>query len=261
MKDTWGLGIPYDRYVGRWSRIVARKFLYWLGVPAGQRWGDVGCGTGALVECILAMSEPKSILAVDRSNGFVTEAQGKIDDQRAQYMVADATAIPWKRASCDATVSGLVLNFVSDPVTMMTEMVRVTRPRGRVGAYVWDYSEGMEMMRVFWDVAVEVNPGDAAYDQAERFPLCKPEPLKMLFQNVGLTALEVRPIDIAMIFRDFDDFWTPFLGRQGAAPTYLASLDSETRDRIKKILKSRLVPSTDGSIRLAARAWAVQGVV
>jgi hypothetical protein len=117
------------------------------------------------------------------------------------------------------------------------------------------------MMRHFWDAALEVNPEDAALDQAERFPLCQPEPLKALFQESGLQAVAVRAIDILTVFRDFDDYWTPFLGKQGAAPTYLASLDGETRDQIREALKARLVPSPDGSIRLTARAWAVQGVV
>lgn len=260
-KETWVSGGPYDQYVGRWSRIVAREFLAWLDVPAGQTWGDVGCGTGALVEAILAMSEPNSVLAIDRSKGFVTEARGKIDNQRVRFTAADATALPWRKASCDTTVSGLVLNFVPDAVAMMTEMVRVTRPGGRVAAYVWDYSGGMEMMRHFWDVAIEVNPKDTDLDQAERFPICHPESLKMLFRDVGLTVLAVRAIEVPTIFRNFDDYWVPFLGKQGAAPTYLASLDSETRERIRARLKSRLTPLTDGSIRLTARAWAVQGVV
>jgi predicted TPR repeat methyltransferase len=57
-KETWDSGSPYELYVGRWSRRVARGFLAWLAVPSGQRWGDVGCGTGALVESILTLAEP-----------------------------------------------------------------------------------------------------------------------------------------------------------------------------------------------------------
>jgi SAM-dependent methyltransferase len=260
-KETWGSGGPYEHYVGRWSRVVASEFLTWLGIPSGQTWGDVGCGTGALVGCILAASEPRSVFAIDRSAGFLAEAQDKTTDQRVRFAVADATALPWANASCDATVSGLVLNFVPDAVAMAREMIRVTRPSGRVAAYVWDYSGGMEMMRHFWDAAVAVNPEEAALDQAERFPLCQPEPLKTLFQDAGLTSLAVRAIDIPTIFRDFDDYWIPFLGKQGAAPTYVASLGTEQRDRIREALRARLVASADGSIPLTARAWAVQGTV
>jgi SAM-dependent methyltransferase len=260
-KETWESGGPYERYVGRWSRIVANEFISWLDVPANQTWADVGCGTGALVTRILALSEPKSVFAIDRSAGFLAEAQANINDQRVRFEVADASALPWAPASCDATVSGLVLNFVPDAGAVVREMVRVTRPQGRVAAYVWDYRGGMQMMRHFWDAAVEVSPEDAALDQAERFPLCQPEPLKAVFRDAGLTALAVRAIEIPTIFRDFDDYWIPFLGKQGAAPTYVASLDSERCARIREVLQARLVTSADGSITLSARAWAVQGTV
>ena len=260
-KENWGSGGPYEQYVGRWSRKVAREFLAWLGVSPGQTWGDVGCGTGALVDMILAESEPQSSAAIDGSEGFIAEARRRIADSRVRFEVGDATALPWPSGSCDVTVSGLVLNFVSDADSVAREMVRITRPGGKVAAYVWDYAGGMQMMRHFWDVAVELNPYDSALDQAERFPLCQPEPLAALFRGAGLAAISVRSIDIPTMFRDFDDYWMPFLGKQGAAPTYLASLNDEMRDRIRDALKARLAPAADGSIALTARAWAVQGVV
>jgi SAM-dependent methyltransferase len=200
-------------------------------------------------------------MATDRSEGFVADAQRRIADSRVRFETGDATALPWPNGSCDVTVSGLVLNFVSDADAMAREMARVTRPGGTVAAYVWDYAGGMQMMRHFWDVAVELNPSDSALDQAERFPLCQPEPLETLFRDAGLTSISVRSIDIPTVFRDFDDYWTPFLGKQGAAPTYLASLNETDREQIRDALKARLVPNADGTIAMIARAWAVQGTV
>lgn len=260
-KEVWGSARPYEQYVGRWSRMVAKAFLEWLGIPLGQTWGDVGCGTGALAECILANYEPQSVVAVDQSAGFLAQARRTLTDKRIRFQVADATALPWARASCDATVSGLVLNFVPDAAAMVDEMMRVTRPKGKVAVYVWDYRSGMEVMRHFWDAALEVNPEDTALDEAARFPVCQPEPLVTLFQDAGLTSVAVRSIDIPTVFRDFDDYWLPFLGKQGAAPTYLASINAKARDRIQDLLKVRLPASADGSIALTARAWAVQGTV
>lgn len=260
-QETWESGSPYERYVGRWSRSVARVFLAWLDAPAGQIWGDVGCGTGALVENILALAAPSALLAIDQSAGFLSEAQRTITDPRVRFEVAGATALPWANGACDMTVAGLVLNFVPDAAAMVQEMVRTTRLQGKVAAYVWDYSGGMQMMRHFWDAAVEVSPADAALDQAERFPLCQPAPLQLLFQDAGLRAVAVHAIEIPTVFRDFEDYWTPFLGKQGAAPTYLAALDDKRRDHIRELLRARLVPAADGSIRLSARAWAVQGTI
>ncbi len=259
--ENWGTGSPYKRYVGRWSRSVASQFLTWLDLPSAQICGDIGCGTGALVEAILTSAEPTSIFAIDRSQGFISEAKHNITDQRVQFELADAVALPLKSATCNITVSGLVLNFVPDALALVREMVRVTKSNGSVAAYVWDYAGGMQMMRMFWDAAIEVNPDDARLDQAERFPPCQPEPLLALFRDAGLNSPVVRAIEIPTVFKDFDDFWSPFLGRQGAAPTYLVSLENEKRTRIREVLRTRLVPSADGSIALSASAWAVHGTV
>lgn len=260
-KETWGSGDAYEQWVGRWSRPVAREFLDWLDIDPDLAWGDVGCGTGALTECILTGRHPASIMAVDRAEGFVRAARERVKDARVQFEVGDAMALTWPANSCHVTVSGLVLNFVPDPRAMAAEMVRVTRPGGTVAAYVWDYGGGMQMMRHFWDTAVQLNPKDSELDQAERFPVCQPGPLQALFRSVGLSSVAVRAIDVPTVFRDFDDYWTPFLGKQGAAPTYLASLDEPARDHIRQALKARLATRADGSIAMSARAWAVKGQV
>jgi SAM-dependent methyltransferase len=169
--------------------------------------------------------------------------------------------LPWDSDVFDVTVSGLVVNFVRDHESMTREMARVTKPGGSVAAYVWDYAGGMQMIRHFWDAVIAVSPNDAKLDQAERFPLCQPQPLQALFERTELKSVAVRAIDIPTVFQDFDDYWNPFLGRQGAAPTYLASVGDEVRERIRLYLKSRLALTHQGPIELTARAWAVQGVV
>jgi SAM-dependent methyltransferase len=258
--EDWDSGHAYEQYVGRWSRTVATEFLHWLGLPPGLAWADVGCGTGALASAILETCQPSSVSGIDSSEGFVSRARQRIGDPRARFETGDATRLPWAPAVRDVTVSGLVLNFVRDHDAMVREMVRVTRPGGSVAAYVWDYAGGMEMMRHFWDAAVAVSPGDAKLDQAERFPLCQPGPLRALFEKMGLASVTVGAIDIPMVFRNFDDYWSPFLGKTGAAPTYLASVGSEVRERIRLYLESRLAPASDRPIALTARAWAVRGV-
>lgn len=259
--EAWNSGHAYEQYVGRWSRKVAGEFVRWLALPPGLAWADVGCGTGALASMILASCAPASVRGIDRSASFVAQARQRIPTTQASFETGDATHLPWEPQACDVSVSGLVLNFVPDSEAMAREMVRVTKPGGMVAAYVWDYAGGMEMMRHFWDAAIEVSPNDARLDQAERFPLYQPQPLQALFERVGLRSAAVRAIDIPTVFRDFDDYWQPFLGKTGAAPTYLASLDPEVRHAIRRRLESRLVSTANGSIELTARAWAVQGVV
>jgi trans-aconitate methyltransferase len=259
--DSWNSGHAYEQYVGRWSRKVAIEFLRWLTPSPGLAWADVGCGTGALTSTILTMWEPSSIVGVDSSEGFVAQARRAIADSRVHFEIGDATRLPLDAADRDVTVSGLLLNFVRDHEAMAREMARVTRPGGSVGAYVWDYAGGMQMVRHFWDAAIAVSPHDAKLDQAERFPVCQPGPLRALFERVGLEDVAVRAIDVPATFRNFEDYWNPFLGKTGAAPSYLASVSGDVRERIRLRLQSRLAPAGDGPIELTARAWAVRGIV
>ena len=62
------------------------------------------------------------------------------------------------------------------------------------------------------------------------------------------------------VFTGFDDYWLPFLGGQGPAPGYLDALPDDRRAALRELVRSRLPTQGDGSIRLRARAWAVQGV-
>ena len=256
-EDIWAVGDLYEPYVGRWSRLVAHEFLKWLAVPAGKEWLDVGCGTGALTQSILDLASPKSVRGVDLSPGFIEYAKGHVSDGRASFEVAGAESLPLDASSVDAAVSGLVLNFVPNQHQAASEMARVIRPGGTAAVYVWDYADKMEMMRYFWDAALAMDP--TASDEAPLFPICRPEPLAVLFAQAGLHDVEARPIDVPTDFRDFDAYWSPFLGGQGPAPVYAMSLDEPRRNALRDRIQSKLPTEKDGSIHLIARAWAVKG--
>ncbi len=257
--DTWSDGARYERYVGRWSRLVAGEFLTWLAIESGQRWLDVGCGAGAITQTILGLAEPRAVTGVDRSEGFIAHAQASIPDDRASFMIGDAQALPVASGAYDAVVSGLVLNFVPDPARAVAEMARAARPEGAVALYVWDYAGQMQFMRYFWDAAIAIDPQARDLDEGPRFPVCRPEALEGLFSAADLRDVTTRSIDIPTDFRDFDDYWSPFLGGQGSAPSYLASLDEDLLAAIRERLRATLPIAADGSISLIARAWAVRG--
>ncbi|MEV6642103.1 class I SAM-dependent methyltransferase [Amycolatopsis sp. NPDC051371] len=254
----WQTGDAYEAYIGRWSRRVAATFVRQLGVPASRRWLDVGCGTGALTSAVLAAADPVEVVGVDPSSGFLTTARARVTDPRASFEVADARSLPFPDDSFDVVVSGLVLNFVPDPARAAAEIARVTR--GPAAAYVWDLAEGMELIRHFWEAAAELDPARVAeLDEGRRFTLCRPEPLGRLWTEAGFTEVSVGEIKIPTVFTGFDDYWQPFLGAQGPAPAYLATLPEARRDQVRELLRSRLPTNPDGSIPLSARAWVVRG--
>ncbi len=258
-KAVWASGAAYEPYVGRWSRLVAREFLAWLAVPSGGHWLDVGCGTGALSQTILDVTSPHEVQGIDPSEGYIAFAGQQVHDGRASFVVGDAQRLPFEAATFDAVVSGLVLNFVPQPGRAVSEMVRVTRPQGTVAAYVWDYAGQMQLMRYFWNAAVALDSTAFSLDEGRRFPICQPEPLTQLFLAAGLQDVQVRAIDVVTDFRNFDDYWSPFLGNQGPAPGYAMSLSQEQRSALRERIRASLPIDLDGSIHLIARAWAVRG--
>lgn len=260
VSDTWERGSAYEQYVGRWSRQVAPVFLAWLRIPVGRRWLDVGCGTGALCAAILDNCSPSSVVGVEPSQGFLSAA-GENLAGRAELRVGSANSIPLEDGAVDVVVSGLVLNFVADVPAALAEMARVTVAGGTIGAYVWDYAGKMELMRCFWDAAVELDPQAAAMDEGVRFPMCHPQALVAQFTSAALVKPAVTAIDIPTRFASFDDYWLPFLGGQGPAPAYAMSLNEVARHRLKERIRSRAPLSAEGALTLTARAWAIHAAV
>jgi SAM-dependent methyltransferase len=257
--DRWSSGNAYDAYIGRWSRLVAPLFLDWLAIPPGRRWLDLGSGTGALTAAILERCAPVSVVGVDPSEPFVAHARAAVADPRATFSVGSAAATGLADGAVDVVAAALVLNFVPDLGKGLAEAQRVLGPGGTVAGYVWDYADGMQFLRRFWDAAIAIDQAAEAHDEATRFPITRSEPLAAAFRAAGLSDVEVRPIEIPTAFADFDDLWTPFLGGTGPASAYAASLPETARTAVRETLRASLIAEPDGSIRLTARAWAVRG--
>jgi len=258
MTDSWQSGNPYELFMGRWSTLVAQSFLAWLDIPVERKWLDVGCGTGTLTKLVLDNYQPSEIIGLDSSSEFIAHNQKKITNPSARFMVGLAQSLELETDSVDAVVSGLVLNFVPEPQKAVGEILRVTKPGGRIGIFLWDYADRMQMLRTFWDVAVELDPNAKEFDEGVRFPLCEEGRLESLVTEAGLRKVEASPIEVETIFQSFDDYWNPFLGGIGPVGTYTMNLDQNDRAKLEGKLRESLPVNEDGTISLVARAWAVR---
>ena len=258
--DRWVAGDAYEAYMGRWSRRLAKAFVEWLQPTRASNWLEVGCGTGALTSTICDSADPAFVIACDPSAPFVEHAREHLPDARVSFIVAGAEALPRRTGGFDAAVSGLVLNFLPDPQAALKSIRERLRRAGLGAAYVWDYAEGMEFLRFFWEEAVALDVRAVSLDEARRFPLCQPSALAALFETAGLAQVETHALVISTDFSTFDDYWAPFLCGTGPAPSYVASLDPDARELLRGGLAQRLQTRSDGLIRLRARAWAVRGV-
>lgn len=252
-------GNAYDRFMGRWSRELAPLLVRFAGVRDGETVLDVGSGTGALAAAVAAAAPRSTILGVEISPSYVAFARARHAGPRIRFEEGDAQKLNLEDAAFDRTLSLLVLNFVPDPAKALREMVRVTRPGGVVTAAVWDYGEGMEMLRAFWDEAIALRPDQQALDE-RHMPFCRKGELAALWREHQLQGVSEAPLTVETRFASFDDYWSPFLEKQGPAGAYVASLSAEQREQLRAGLRRRLLgDGPDRPIVLRARAWAVRG--
>jgi len=257
----FSLAQAYERFMGRWSRRLAPLFVRFAGVHDGDTVLDVGSGTGALTAAIAKMAPSSRIFGIDPAAPYVALAQSQPGSMLIRLEVGDAQQMRFDTATFDRTLSMLAVNFIPDVRKALSEMTRVTKPDGTVAAAVWDYGEGMEMLRAFWDEAVALTPAAAAKDERS-MPLCRRNDLAALWREHGLRDVVEEGLTIETRFASFDDFWTPFLEKQGPAGAYASSLPAADREALRLRLRQRLLgDGPDRIIVMHARSWAVRGTI
>src|SRR5947209_1110255 len=201
----------YDRFMGRWSRLLAPRLVDFTGLPEEGRTLDVGSGTGSLAFAIAERNARARVVGIDPSKEYVAYATSRnAFPDRASFEVGDAQQLHFPDASFNAAVSLLVFNFIADPKKALVELRRVTQPGGRISAAVWDYGAGMRMLRTFWDAVVGIDPRAEKLDE-KHMPLCRAGELSALWRQGGLENVREQAIDIRMKFESLADFWDPFL--------------------------------------------------
>jgi ubiquinone/menaquinone biosynthesis C-methylase UbiE len=251
----------YERFMGRWSRLLAPAFIAFAGVKNGDRILDVGTGTGSLAATLEATMPASEIVGVDPSEGFISYAQRNAKSSRARFEVGDAQALKFGDASFDAALALLVMNFIPDQQRAATEMRRVTRPQGIVSACVWDYNQGMQMLRFFWDEAEAFDPAIESKDE-RHMKLSHQGQLGDLWKQVGLVNIKEEPLTIEQSFTSFNDYWEPFTKGAGPGGAYVVTLSPDRREQLEGRMRKRLLGDrNDGPFKLAATAWCVRGEV
>ena len=245
----------YEGFMAQWSAVVGSVFLEWLSPLGGERWLDLGCGTGALTRLIAQKCGPTSIVAIDAEPAQIDYARHRCINGDVSYHVADARHLPFSSGSFDIVASGLVLNFIPEPGLALSEMFRVGCPGATVGAYVWDFEN-------------EMSPTGPLRSGMRRFGISLPEiagagssNLAALYSGIeqaGFTEIATTAIDISVEFADFPSFWRAQTSSHSSTTSIIAGLSEKERVALAESVRGGLPRRGDGSIHYPARANAIK---
>jgi SAM-dependent methyltransferase len=256
-------GAAYERFLGRWTRALAERFLEFAAVPDGGVALDVGCGTGSLTLAVASSARSAGVVGLDRAHPYVAFARSRIAAPAIGFEVGDAGRLPHADGAFGACLAQLVLTFVAEPAVVLGEMIRVTRRGGVVAANVWNFGGGLVYQRLFWDTAAVVDR-EAAAMRARLFShrLALAGGLVALWRAAGLADVSEGSLTVRMDYASFDDYWEPLLGGQGPVGRYLVGLSGDARVRLEALVRDAyLAGASDGPRSMTATAWAVRGVV
>jgi SAM-dependent methyltransferase len=243
----------YDRFMGRYSVLLAPQLADLAGVAAGQRVLDVGCGPGALTGELVRRLGENAVSAVDPSEPFVVAVRERypgVDVRRAS-----AEALPFPDRNFDRSLAQLVVHFMTDPVAGLGEMARVTRRQGVIAACVWDHAGDRGPLSPFWQAARQLDP---EVDDESQLAGAREGHLAELFEAAGLHEIEHTSLTVAVEHPSFEDWWEPFTLEVGPAGKYAGSLDPQRLSQLRELAREQLPPAP---FRLTAHAWAARGVV
>lgn len=258
----FGNAEAYERFMGRWSRLVAPALLDFTDIPDRGRILDAGSGTGSLAFAIAERKPRAQVLGIDPSQEYVAYAGSRNRfGSQASFEVGDAQQLRFANATFDAALSLLVFNFIPDPKKALSELRRATKPGCKISAAVWDYGDRMRMLRAFWDAAVRIDPGAEKLDE-KHMPLCRAGELAALWKQGGLQDVREQSIEVQLNFNSLVDYWDPFLLGQGPAGAYVLRLHADKQQALRKEVQRLLsLTAEDTPFVLPAGVWSVRGVV
>jgi SAM-dependent methyltransferase len=258
VKAVFNDGAAYERFMGRWSRVIGGVFLEWIAPPKNARWLDVGCGTGAFTELVLGSCQPASIVGIDPFPEQIDYAKSLPTARDAEFRVGDVLNLPFPDRSFDVVASALVINFIPDRPRGIAEMRRVTKPGGIVAGYVWDFAggraTGAPLAKGMRAIGLERPTTPGAQDTTL-------QALQSLFTGAGLQSVETRPIEVAPTYSNFDDFWVSQTGSVSPMAKFIGALAEPDRMRLREAVQNILSAGADGSVSYSACAHAIRARV
>jgi ubiquinone/menaquinone biosynthesis C-methylase UbiE len=252
-REAWdAIADGYDRYVAPQEVGLASEALRLVGLEPGQRFLDVAAGTGGL--SLPAARLGAQVLATDWSPAMIERFEARVREEglsNAAGRVMDCHALDLPDNSYDVTGSLFGVMLVPDHAQALHEMVRVTKPGGRVLLIAYGDPAEFEALHVFISAAQAVVPefeGPAEDEPLLEFQVADPDLLRQRLIDTGLTNVTVDTSHQERItMRTGQQLWDWCLGGNPIPGMLVADLTDQQRADIIQVLDGMVRERSGGN--------------
>ena len=243
--EAWGaIAEGYDRYVAPQEADLAHEGLRLAALQPGERFLDVAAGTGGL--SLPAARLGADVLATDWSPAMIERFEARVRDEGlrgAEGRVMDCHALDLPDDSFDVTGSQFGVMLVPDQPRALREMVRVTKPGGRVLLIAYGYPAELEFLQWFVAAMKAVAPefpGIPDDPPPLEFQVADPEVLRRRLTDAGLEDVRVQRTAERPTFASGQEMWDWLYYGNPIADMIVGDLTDEQRETMRQVLGGML---------------------
>jgi ubiquinone/menaquinone biosynthesis C-methylase UbiE len=243
--QAWdAIAAGYDRYVAPQEADLANEALRVVGLKTGERFLDVAAGTGGL--SLPAARLGARVLATDWSPAMIERFEARVREEGfsdTEGRVMDCHALDLPDDGFDVTGSQFGVMLVSDQPRALREMVRVTKPGGRVLVIAYGFPGELEFLPLFISalkVVLPEFPGLPDDPPPLEFQLADPEVLRRRLADAGLKDVGVERTAERPSFASGQQMWDWVLYGNPIPGTLVRDLTEEQHATLRQVLGGML---------------------
>lgn len=255
IRDAWdGLAAGFDEFVTPLTIKFGEEAVQRLGVRPGMRVLDVAAGSGALA--LPAARLGAQVLATDIAPTMVERLDWRARKEELSTLesaVMDGQELDLTDDTFDLAVSLNGVSLFGDFARGLGEMVRVTKPGGRVLIAAFLPPPKMEFLAVFLGALQATVPDFAGLPTDPPplpFQVSDPAVIRRRLEDAGLADIEVDTTTLDMEVGSVDDYWDAFVHSNPIGAMLVADLTEAQRDEARQVL-DRMLRERSGGTRSA----------
>jgi ubiquinone/menaquinone biosynthesis C-methylase UbiE len=243
--EAWdAIAEGYDRYVAPQEVDVANEALRLVGLEPGEQFLDVAAGPGGL--SLPAARLGAEVLATDWSPAMIERFEVRADHEglrNVEGRVMDCHALDLPDDTFDVTGSQFGVMLVPDQARALREMVRVTKPGGRVLLIAYGSPAELDFLQIFLGALKAVAPdfpGLADDPPPLEFQVADPEVLRQRLADAGLRDVRVERTAERPAFASGQEMWDWVYYGNPIVEVILAAINEDQRARLREVLDGML---------------------